>query len=472
MRATHLPSSVRGLLFSFRPCFTAPAFEAFTAFAVGWVLAQGSHTLSNALLAARAYGLWPRHHAGFYRLLSAARWCCDALGQTLFELLLPLLGGEVDVAVDDTLCRRRGPQVFGVGVHRDPTAGTYGGRGGRRLVLASGHSWVVLSIRVPLPWGGALAVPVLFRLYRAKKRCPAGAYRKRTELAREMLGLLLAWLPAERRLHVTGDREYGCRTVLRGLDRRIAFTGALPMNARLSTPTPRRWSGRGRPPRRGSRLPSPAALAAGPRSAWREVEVQMYGRRVRLLLQTVEACWDRATGRARLRVVVTRDPSGRLGDRAYFSTDPSLSAEQVLQRYARRWSLETTFQAARQGLGLEEPRNGWWRRPHGSRRPWRLAGSTEQAERGRPAATRTVPLVLLTYGIVAAWYLAHGRPDDDVRRARAARPWDRSKAAPSFADMLSALRRALWRERISAKALPARLRSKLASLLPVLAHAG
>lgn len=137
MRSTHLLSSVRGLLFTFRPCFSAATFKAFAAFVVGWLLAQGPRTLTGALQAARGYGLWRRHHAGFYRLLSSARWCCDQVGGVLFRLLLPYLPDEIDVAMDDTLCHRSGPQIFGVGMHHDAAQGTYGGGGGRRVAVMS-----------------------------------------------------------------------------------------------------------------------------------------------------------------------------------------------------------------------------------------------------------------------------------------------------------------------------------------------
>lgn len=467
MRCPHLPSSIDSLLFSFRPCFTAPTHEAFAALVLGWLLSEGPHTLSGALLAVRRLGLWTRHHAGFYRLLARARWCADEVGAVLLGLLLPFLPQEIDVAVDDTLCRRTGPQVFGLGMHHDATAGSYGGSGGRRVALACGHSWVVLSIWVPLPWGlgRGVAVPILFRLYRAKRRCPAAHYRKRTELAREMLAVLLSRLPEGRRVHVTGDREYGCRTLIHDLEPRAHFSGAMPLDAWLLEAQTKVWNRKGRPPTWGARRPSPAETASDRRQPWQTTTTTLYGREVTLKIKTFVACWPRVLGRRLVRVMLTRDPSGRLGDRAYFSTQIDLPAEQILVRYARRWALEVTFAAAKQSLGLEQPRNGWWRRPHGRRRPWGRPGSEERGGRGRLAAERTVPLIGIAYGLVVAWYLRNGQAEDDVARARRLRPWDRAKATPAFADMLAALRRTLWQHRLSAQALPDRLRRKLVGLL-------
>lgn len=473
MRSSYLPSSVSSILRSFAPCFQAPSAEAFCAIAVGWVLGQGTHTVSRALIAARSMGLWRRHHAGLYRFLSQASWCADAVGAVLFRLFLPFLPPDIQVAVDDTLCHRSGPQIFGAGMHHDAARGTYGGAGGRRVCLAYGHSWVVLSVWVPFPWQPerGRSVPILLRLYRPKRRCPPCDYRKRTALAAEMLAVLISWLPEGRGVDLTGDREYGCQTLLRALGGRAHFTGALPMDAALYETTPARYRGLGRPPRKGRRLPTPKALAAHARAPWKRQTIRLYGRDVPILLQTRVATWWSVTGPMPVRVVVTRDPSGRLDDRAYFSTRADLRAEEMLRRYVLRWSLEVTFASAKQWLGLEEPRNGWWRRPHGERRPARRAGYEDRGEGGRRAAERTVPLILTVYGLVFAWYLVHGNPTADVARARRARPWDRQKVAVAYGDMLAAMRRVLWKQRLIATAAPRAVLAKLREFLPLLESA-
>jgi len=472
VRSTHLPSSVGDLFFRFSPCFTAPTAEGFVALVVGWLLCQGRHTVSGALLAARSYGLWSRHHSAFYRLLSRARWSVDQVGHVLFDLLLAFLPDEVDAAVDDTLCHRSGPQIFGAAMHHDTARSTYGGGMGRRVAFAFGHNWVVLSVWVPYPWNPArgLAVPVLFRLYRSKKRCPPCDYRKRTELAAELVEVLLGWLPQGRTLNLTGDREYGCRTVLADLGGDVRFTGALPMNADLRE-TRVLQSGRGRPRESGRPLPSPRARVAARNAPWQDVTVSLYGRPVKVRVLTFVAAWWHVTGPLPLRIVITRDPRGRLADRAFFSTRAQDSAEDVLLRYARRWSLEVTFEAAKQFLGLEEPRNGWWRRPHGRRRAWKKAGPEARGDRGRRAVERTVPLLFTAYGIAFAWYLAHGQPLRDVQRARRIRPWDTQKSQPAYADMLGALRRELWASRLSTKAPGGPPFAKLRHLLPLLSRA-
>jgi hypothetical protein len=441
------------------------------ALACGWVLCQGSHAVTRAFQVARQGGFTSRrHHACLHRFLSRARWSPDALGRALFSLLLPFLGKEIEAAVDDTLCRRTGGHIFGAGMHHDTGRSTYRSQGGARRLLAFGHSWVVLSIWVPWPWKPTrgTAIPILFRLYRAKKRCPPTRYHKRTELAVDLVRILASWLPADKRLNLAADREYSCVTVLRNLPPQVRFVGSMPMDAALFSPKPRPYKGHGRRPLRGKRLPTPRDMARKGRAHWHEHEILLYGRVVRLHIQSFVAAWYSVTRRQPLRLVITRDPSGRLQDRVFFTTHTDWSPEEILQRFARRWSLEVTFFHAKQSLGLERVRNGWWRRPNArGRRLPRRNGPHPHRHRGRKAVERTVPFLFLTYGLVVAWYLKHGKPKRDVARARRRRPWDRKKTDPSFPDMLHALRREFLRVRISADPLLNPLRTKLRSLVPI-----
>jgi hypothetical protein len=471
MNSTYLPSSVQSILFSFRPCFTAPSFENFAALTLGWILARGPHTVSRAIVAARAFG-WTkrRHHATFYRFLSRARWRVDDLGGVLFGLFLPFLPQRIEAVLDDTLCHRSGPQLFGGGMHHDGSRSTSGGGGGRRKVLSFGHNWVVLSIWVAYPWNKerGVAVPLLFRLYRSPKRCPEAEYRKRTELACEMLEILASWLPEDRKLDLAADSEYACCTLLRHLSPHIDFTGPMLMNAALCVPGPIPRQPMGRPRTKGLRLPSPKAMARKRSIPWQEETATLYGRQVDLLIKTWIAAWPRVLGQRPIRIVMTRDPKGRWDDRVYFSTDIDLSAQAILERYARRWSLEVTFRNVKQDLGLEDPRNGWWRRKRGSRRPPKKAGPEPRGNRGRRAAERTVPLIFMAHAFVIAWYFKHGNPNADAKRARRARPWDRKKTEPAFGDMLRALRRTIWRRYLSQHPLLGAVSTKVESLLPLM----
>jgi hypothetical protein len=173
----------------------------------------------------------------------------------------------------------------------------------------------------------------------------------------------------------------------------------------------------------------------------------LYGKTVTVLIKTQTCLWYTVAGGGLARMIVTRDPSDRIEDRAYFSTDAEMSVQEIAQAFSLRWTQEEMHRNVKQHLGLEDPQNGWWRRPKGRRRNKKIPGPQPHKERGAKAVTRTVPFILTIYALVALWYFGNGFAQDDVDRARKRAPWYREKTEPSFGDMLAALRRHLWAER-------------------------
>lgn len=443
------------LLAGFQSCFMdGRSFENFVTLTTGWVICSGRHTLTSCIRDGLKNGNG-KHHSAYYRFVSRAKWDPDEMGRRLFEALLPYLPKKLDAPVDDTLVRRNGSQLFGAAMHYDAARSSYGRFGAiARKVLSFGHNWVTVSVWVPYPWNPerGIAVPVLWRLYRPAKKCKGGEYRKRTELAAELCQLLLAWLPSDRTLYLSGDSGYACKTLVRSLPKNAFFVGPLPKDAALYAPE-RAYKGRGtRQSLRGERIASPADIIAFDDWRWCKRTLRLYGQNVTILFKHEVCLWYSVAGVRRGKMVVTRDPRGRWQDRAYFSTDPSESVEQLLTRFSHRWPLEQTYRDAKGLLGIDEPQNGWWRRwrrrPDAAPAP--KPGPNPHSERGREAVLRTTPLGFITFGLVVAWYLRHGQALADVHRVQAQSPWYQAKREPCFADMLRAAQRELWRAKIHA----------------------
>ena len=172
------------------------------------------------------------------------------------------------------------------------------------------------------------------------------------------------------------------------------------------------------------RLPSPVELAKSKKVRWTKTRSMLYGRRVRVWCKSCTALWCNSAGGRLLRVVVVRDPSGRRKDDCFFSTDLSLSAKAILELFAMRWPLEVAFYNAKQFLGLEDSQN-----------------RTPQAVR------RTAPMALYLHTLVILWFAEQGH--FDAAAYRRAHPWCPKKRTPSFADMLSCLRKASLKESIT-----------------------
>jgi SRSO17 transposase len=396
------------------PVFTVPTFNSFLVVLTGWVFAR-RRVVTRMIEAADAVGT--RHHSAFHRVFSAARWSLDELGLAVFSLIEPWLdGGAVLLSLDDTLARKRGLKVFGVGMHHDPLLST------RKTALMNwGHSWVVLCVIVELPFrpGHYFSLPILFRLYVNKKTATTKRlrYRTRPELAVEMLAALCK-RHENRRFHVVADSAYGGRSVLAHLPENCDLTSRLDLDARLYDPPPVRKPGtNGRPRKRGQRLSTPRQMLE---QRTRRLTLSIYGRRDRSRVADqvarVHAVPDRP-----LRIVAVEPLTGGRKMQAFYSTCHQATAEQVLTWYARRWSIEQTFHDAKGHLGFEQPQ-GWTRK----------------------AVQRTAPTAMLLYSLIVLWFAAEGHHHYRAPN----RPWYRSNCCASFADMLNTLRCESVREQV------------------------
>ena len=436
---TILPESFRSLLAGFRPCFTAPSYQNFVAIVVGWAYCLGRRTVTAVAIASGALG--DRHISVFHRFFGRARWAPDALGHVLFTLALAWLpaGQPLLVLLDDTLARKGGKGISLTSMHHDPLLST-----ARKPFFSHGHVWVTLALWLPLPLGDArgFALPLLFRLYSGSKRggtadAPAHPTRKKRlakatadigpkptklQLARELIALLAGWSGGHT-IYVVADSAYAGRALLEQRPRNVHVISRLRMDAALWTaPPPRAQGQKGRPRRRGCRLPAPRALAQT-RKHWHHLPVQLYGRSVTTTVFQLTALWYVALRDQPVRIVVVRDPSGRRRDEAFFCTDLEARASFILESYARRWTLEVAFHDSKQYLGFEDPQN--------------------QTER---AVQRTAPMAFLVYDLVLLWSASRVQAGEQATWLR--RPWDPHKSAPSFRDLLIALRREAWRQQV------------------------
>ena len=171
---TAIPRNLEEILRGFASCFTLPGSKNFAILIVGWIVCQTRHSISRVIQASGEVEAGDKHHSRFYRFLSEGSWTVDCVGKVLFKSLARLLPEEITLIIDDTLCHKNGPHLFGGAMHYDSHRSTYG-RGtaaGRKGFFAFGHNWVVAALWLPCPWNPArgIAVPFLFRLYRTKKK--------------------------------------------------------------------------------------------------------------------------------------------------------------------------------------------------------------------------------------------------------------------------------------------------------------
>jgi hypothetical protein len=401
----------------FRPVLTQPSFAHLLTLMVGWILTPGRHAVTEALMSTDVARR--RHHEAFHRFFSRGTWDPDDLGRALFTWMLGRMAPDAPIrlAMDDTLAPKKGPHVFGLGCHLDAVRST-------RLckVFCFGHCWVMLAVLVTVPFSRRpWALPILFRLYRNKKECAKKkhVYRKKTELAREMLDVFIGWV-GSRRIELAADSAYCNDTVTRDLPGSVVLFGAMRPDAVLTAEPPKARPGKkaGRPRKRGEVLPKPLQLASDDRHDWQTCKAMLYGKKTKVRYKDCLAQWYRACGVRLLRIVVVAVPTGAIKLRVFFCTDASLSVREILEAYAGRWSIETCFRNLKQLLGF-----------------------ADSSARKKAAVERTAPFVGFTYTVLLLWFVEHAHTSPLA--APPVRPWYTHKQGLSFADVLRTAQRVL-----------------------------
>lgn len=398
-----LPSAIADIVLKFSSAFTKPTFDKFVSILVGVVVSSGRSTVHRSLSSIRE--LCDGHWTDYHRLFSQARWSCLELGRTLASMVLALIpeNEPVILAVDDTVTQHRGKHVWGKGCHRDAVRSSHS-----HTVWRWGHKWVVLSVSVPMPdtrmpW----ALPVLCALYRPRED---GRHKTPMDLARQLLRMLERWFP-ERRFILIGDGGFNSHEFARAVSRKSSLVSRFFKDAALhELPV---QTGIGRPRVKGERLPTPEA--ATKQSELRETSVEWYGGgRRKVALCSGEGHWYRqGRGLLWVRWVYVKDLSGTHREEYFFTTDPTLTEEEIVSLYTRRWPIEVTFQETRAQLGLNDPR-----------------------QRKRESVSRMTPCLFGLYSVIALAYRSSGMP-------RTPRVGYVKKHA-TFSDALEWVRRELW----------------------------
>jgi DDE superfamily endonuclease len=420
MQLTH---SFVTLLQEFAPVFTAPTFQTFLEIVTGWILSQRHRFVTEVIFSGGNLdnGHWSRYH----RFFSHAAWDLDVLAAHLAMLVVRVLapGASLHFAVDDTLCRKRGLTLYGAGMHHDPLISSRA-----KPLVSWGHDWVVLCIIIEKPFWAptkVFALPVAMRLYRNRQGLTKGKksktkgkinpnHRTRPELALELINLAAKWFP-NIDIVISGDSAYGGKSVLSHLPPNAHLISHVHPKGVLYAPPPQLEPGeKGRRRKKGERLPSMTAWANDPNEPWTEHTFDQFGFHGRVATKTRQALYYTAGNDRLLTIVLVHDLEGKRPDQMFYCTKLDWDARTILGMYACRWAIECTFENCKQFLGLEDPAN-------------RLPKAVE----------RTAPMALIIYSVIVVWF--HNDGHRFVRFPY--RPWYTKKQEPSFADLLTTLRR-------------------------------
>jgi hypothetical protein len=253
------------------------------------------------------------------------------------------------------------------------------------------------------------------RYYAERGRTP----KKLTDRAQQMIRQLRRWLP-RRPIVIVADSSYAALELLAACQAlSITLVTRLRSDAALYEPAPP-YAGKGRPRRKGKRLPTPQQYGDAPETTWTTVELKWYdGRQRSMEIASQTAIWFHyGLPAVPIRWVLIRDPLGEYEMVCLLGTDQTVAPNQLVEWFVMRWQLEVTFEEARRHLGVE------------TQRQW-----------SDKAIARTTPLLLGLFSWITL--VAHAFPSSGHPVAVRQSAWY-SKTLPTFSDALALVRHQLW----------------------------
>jgi hypothetical protein len=347
------------ILEAFARLFSKRIWEHARILLIGAILSPAERTVTAAL---RVMGLSSeKHFQNYHRVLNRAIWSSLEASHILLGLLVNAFAmlGPIILGLDDTIERRRGVKIKAKGIYRDPVRSSHS-----RFVKASGLRWLSLMLLTPIPWAKRVwALPFLTvlapseRYYKDKVR----KHKKLTEWAYQMVLQVRRWFP-NRLLVVVADSSFAVIDLLgqlRQLKNPICMITRFRMDAALYEPVKPAPGKVGRPRKKGNRLPTLEKVAEDKDTRWKRLTVQeWYGEKKRdLEIASETAVWFHS-GKPPLpiRWVMVRDPKNIFKTQALLCTDITVSPEQIIAWFVRRWQVEVTFHEVRTQLGVETQR--------------------------------------------------------------------------------------------------------------------
>jgi hypothetical protein len=408
------------LLSIFAIAFTAPTFAKVLVLMSGTILAPGRRTVTAAL---RAMGLADDNRFGkYHRVLNRDRWSPWVVSKILLGLLVRVFvpeGSVLLIAVDEHLERRWGRKIKYKGVFRDPIRSTI-----KRVSYAVGIRWIVLALVVWTPWSERQwALPFLVFPALSPKTNQKLGKRHRTvvEWTCFLIDKVRRWYP-EREIVLVGDGTYAAVLLVQRCQRfkiPVKLVSRLRLDAVLHDPPGPQPKGKPGPkPKKGVRQPSLTQRLNDPNTVWHKLVIPWYGgQNKQIEFATGCSLWyRRGLDPVVIRWVLVRCPDNSFQPTAFFCSDQSLSAKQIILCFIARWNIEVTFEEMRAYLGFE------------TQRQWSVR-----------AIERTTPCLMGLFSLVVVMaYTLH--PEQLPIRQASWYP----KTDATFSDALAVVRRDLW----------------------------
>lgn len=417
-----LSPAILPIIDPFATLFSKPVWNNALTLFIGAILCRGKRTICAVL---RVMGLSNGgNFSKYHHVLNRVNWSLLSAARILLNLLVNMTGTGKPLVffIDETLERRKGPEIKAKGYYRDAV------RSSKNVtVKSSGLKWLTLAMSWRFPFSERyFALPFMTVLEPSAKSDKLAKKRHKTTLqwTIQMLIQVVRWLK-NTPIILVGDGAFACgESAWRSLKLKISLITRLKMNAGLYDFPPLDVPGkRGRKKIKGAKFLNFREMIGVTDLGWTEIIVDGYGKKRRILkyISNVSLWGVDGFPALPIRWVLEVDPEGELDPLPLMSTDLTISPEKIIALYIQRWNLEVTFEEVREHMGVE------------TQRQW-----------SDKAIARTTPILMGLYTIVCLICncLQEERPIEVAKTA-----WYEKKDA-TFSDLLKTVRKILWKDNL------------------------
>jgi hypothetical protein len=316
-----------------------------------------SSKTSNLLRCLKAlFGFAGIRKKRYYTFMASPKIPWQRLWQCLWKMIpAPLTDDRLLLALDDYINPKTGKKIFGCGKFFDHAA----------KQNQSKYPWAQNIVAIGLlkiVKGRWACLPLNYRFYHLKKNIentkrmlskPVIEFKTKLEQAADMITDIAGAFGQTRILTIT-DSWFGNNGLWKPLNKKLGqrfhmISRLRSNNNVFQLPGTHVKKGPGRPRKYGKKLGNTSLLAVKFKSLTKEYSVNLYGR-----VRTVVA-HDRVvmlkTLKCAVKVVWVYRKTQWI---ALFSTDLTLSVEQIIEYYGARWKIEAAFKELKRDIGSAE----------------------------------------------------------------------------------------------------------------------
>ncbi len=316
-----------------------------------------SSKTSNLLRCLKAlFGFAGIHKKRYYRFMASPKIPWQRLWQCLWKMIpAPLTDDRLLLALDDYINPKTGKKIFGCGKVFDHAA----------KQNQSKYPWAQNIVAIGLlkiVKGRWACLPLNYRFYHLKKSIentkrlfskPVIEFETKLDQAVHMITDIAGAFGQTSILTIT-DSWFGNNGLWKPLHKRLGQRFHMVSRLRSNNnvfqlPGPNTKKGPGRPRKYGRKLGNAALLAAQFKPLAKRYSVNLYGR-----IRSADA-YERVvmlkTLKCAVKVVWIYRKTQWI---ALFSTDLTLSVEQVIEYYGARWKIEAAFKELKRDIGSAE----------------------------------------------------------------------------------------------------------------------